>query len=171
MRTRLQQVLGEGLFTGIVGYAVVALFFAAENMISGQSPFHTAATLGGPLVAGTPEEQEAVAAIFAYNGLHLLVFVFVGTVAAWIVTTTERFPVLWYLAFFAFFMGFAYDLVLLMLFVGPTQDPGWISVLSANALAALAMGGYLWAVHPGLWEEIRQRGDPEREHPSPGSRP
>lgn len=166
MRTRTQQVLGEGLFTGIIGYAATALFFAAENLLSGQSPFHTAATLGAPLVSGAPAEQQALAAVFAYNGLHLLVFVVVGTVAAWIVTATEEHPVLWYMAFFAFFLGASYDLVLLMLFVGAGQDPGWVSILAANGLAALGMGGYLWAVHPGLWEEIRQRGDPEQQ-PAP----
>lgn len=167
MRTRPQQVFGEGLFTGIIGATVVALFFAVENLLSGQSPFHTAAALGAPLVEGTPAGQAFVAAVFAYNGLHLLVFIVVGMVAAWIVTQTEEHPVLWYLGFFAFFMGFAYDLVLLLMMTGPSAEPGWISVLAANGLAALGMGGYLWAVHPGLWEEIRQHGDPEVRHPTP----
>ena len=169
MRTRGQQVFGEGLFTGIIGYALVAIFFAVENLLSGRSPFHTARLLGAPLVAGVPPEQEAVAAVFAYNGLHLLVFVVVGMAAAWIVTEMERHPVLWYLGFFAFFLGFAYDLVLLLMMAGPSGEPGWLSLLSANGVAALGMGGYLWSVHPGLWEEIGRHGDPE-ERPEPGNR-
>lgn len=164
MRTRGQQVFGEGLFTGIIGYAVVVAFFAVENLLAGRSPFHTAAALGAPLVAGVPPEQEAVAAIFAYNGLHLLVFVLVGIVAAWIVTEMERHPVLWYLGFFAFIMGFAYDLVLMLMMVGPAGGPGWVSILAANGLAALGMGIYLWSVHPDLWEEIGRHGDPEEAH-------
>lgn len=166
MRNRAQQVFGEGLFAGILGYAVVALFFAVKNLLAGLSPFHTAAVLGAPLVAGTPAEQEAVAAIFAYNGLHLLVFIVVGMMVAWNVTQMERRPVLWYLGFFAFFLVFAYDLVLLLMLTGPGGEPGWLSILSANGLAVLAMGGYLWAIHPGLWAEIRERSDPE-EPPSP----
>ena len=170
MRTRGQQVFGEGLFTGIIGYAVVAVYFAVENVLSGRSAFHTAELLGAPLVAGVPPEQAAAAAIFAYNGLHLLVFVVVGIVAAWIVTEMERHPALWYLGFFALFTGFAYDLVLLLMMVGPAAEPGWLSLLAANSLAALGMGAYLWSVHPGLWEEIGRGGDPEERHPAPGDR-
>lgn len=161
MKSRVQQVFGEGLFTGILGYAVVALFFGVENLLAGQSPFHTAAVLGAPLVASTPTDQQAVAAVFAYNGLHLLVFIVVGTMAAWIVTEVERRPVLWYLGFFAFFLVFAYDLVLLLMITGPAGEPGWPSILIANGLAVLAMGSYLWVIHPGLWDEIRRRSDPE----------
>lgn len=170
MRTRGQQVFGEGLFAGIIGYAAVALYFALENLLAGQSLFHTAEVLGAPLVAGVAPEQEAVAAIFAYNGLHLLVFVAVGMVAAWLVTEMERHPLLWYLTFFALCMGFAYDLVLMLLMVGPSGEPGWLSILAANTLAAVAMGGYLWSVHPGLWEELGRHGDPEEAH-GPPTRP
>ncbi|MFW6206377.1 MAG: hypothetical protein ACOC5J_00415 [Gemmatimonadota bacterium] len=161
MRTRVQQVFGEGLITGIIGYGAVVLFFAGQNLLAGQSPFHTPAVLGAPLVQGTPADQEVVAAVFAYNGLHLLVFIVVGMMAAWIVTRIERQPSLWYLGFFVFFLIFAYDLVLLLMVTGPEGEPGWASILAANGLAVLAMGGYLWAIHRGLWEEIRQRGDPE----------
>lgn len=163
MRTRAQQVFGEGLFAGLLGYVLVAAFFAVENVLTGHSPFHTAAVLGAPLVDGGPAGEGVVAAVFAYNGLHLLVFALVGMAAAWVVTETERHPVLWYLGFFAFFTGFAYDVVLMMLYAGPSGEPGWAAILGSNALAAAGMGAYLWAVHPGLWQEIRQRADPE--HP------
>lgn len=157
----------QGFVAGLVGYAVVALFFGVMNVVSGESFFLTAALLGHSLL-GT-EVASAVeivrpAPVFAYNGLHLLLFLAFGFAASWAVEEVERHPVLWYLVFFVFLAGFFYNVALVTLFTLPVAARAvpWGSIVAANLLAALGMGTYLARRHPRFRARVEARGDPER---------
>lgn len=161
------RVMSEGLITGLIGYVVVVLFYGILNVVTGQSFFSTAAHLGAGLVSPAGSGG-AAGAVLAFNGLHVLVFLVVGLVAAWLVMQTERHPSFFVLALF---IGVAGLFAVMAAFVSFAAQSGIElpigSVFAANLLAGAFMGGYLLKVHPRLWSEIRDHLDPETEHPVP----
>ncbi len=163
------RVLVEGLVTGFLGYAVIVLFFGALNVVAGRPFFHTAELLGSGLVATADAEGSGAAgAVLAFNGLHLLAFLVIGFVAAWLVMQSERNPSFFVLALF---IGLGGLFLTLAGFVSASEmiEEGlalW-SVIVANLVAGLAMGAYLLKAHPRLWGELRDHLDPETEHPTP----
>ncbi|MEJ2677686.1 MAG: hypothetical protein P8174_01265, partial [Gemmatimonadota bacterium] len=151
-----------GLVAGLVGYAVIAVFYGALGLVTGGGVFRTASVLGSALFYGARDGQ-AVAGpgpIFAVNGLHLLVMLALGLGAAWLVARAERQPSIWYPVFFLFLAAFIvnYAAVLVLLTEVGHLVPWWSSA-AADLLAAGGMGAYLWWAHPRLREELRQYDD------------
>jgi hypothetical protein len=161
------RVMSEGLITGLIGYAVIVLFYGIINVVTGQSFFATAARLGAGLVSPAGSGG-AAGAVLAFNGLHVLVFLVVGLVAAWLVMQMERHPSFFVLALF---IGVAGLFAVMAAFLSFASKSGVelpiASVFAANLLAGAAMGAYLLKAHPRLWAEIRDHLDPETEHPVP----
>lgn len=159
MKPQRSEVLAQGLIAGLLGYIAVVLFFVVVNVIGGRSPFHTAAVLGSTLFYGLPDPTQVAiepGPILAYNGVHMLLSLILGTVGAWLLYETERHHFVWYFAFFIFLAGF----ILAIVFVGVvgaeiTHALPWWSVVLANVVWAAVMGGYLWFMHRGLLAEIR----------------
>ncbi len=52
MRASTTLVIRGGLFAGLLGYAIVVVYFAAANLVAGRSLFHTAALLGSAMFFG-----------------------------------------------------------------------------------------------------------------------
>lgn len=147
-------LLLEGLIAGIIGYAAIACFFLLWNLVTGQPPLHTAATLGRVFIGGGADG--AAAAVFAFNGLHLLVFLALGLGSAWLLHETELHPEMWYLSFVAFVGGFVGGLSVLLALasvVGALLSP-WL-ILAAGVVAGSAMGLYLTRAHLRLVRLIR----------------
>ena len=147
------RVLTEGMVTGVLGYAAVAVFFALRNVLLGRSALHTAAVLGG-LLTGTPVDPATPAIeagpVLAYNAVHLLVFLAVGLLAAALVFATERYRELWelfLLIFVGIFMVSGFTFAVLIGRAAAVVP--WWSIVVADALAAAAMGAYLLYRHPG----------------------
>jgi hypothetical protein len=87
MRTSVQDTLRQGLVAGLIGYVAVGIVFGIVDMIQRHSPFHTAAVLGATLFYGFQDPAQITVAapyVFAYNGLHLLVFLLFGMIGAWL---------------------------------------------------------------------------------------
>ena len=170
MKPDRARVLMEGLVTGFVGYLVIVLFYGIFNLLSGRSFFYTAAALGEDLVApdAAGPTAGAAGAVLAFNGLHVLAFLLIGLVAAWLVMQTERHPGFFVIALFAGLAGLFMTLAAFLSVSAMTehQIPLW-SVVVANLLAGLGMGAYLIRTHPRLWSELRDHVDPETEHPRP----
>lgn len=162
MKPTSQQVLNDGLWIGIIGYVTVALITGVLDVLRGASFFYTPAVLGGALfgrggpVAVTPD------VVFPYNGVHLLTFLAIGMLIAVLVREVELHPVLWFLAFFVLLGLFFFSLALFGA-MGAGTEPGvaWVSILVADALAALAIGVFVGRRHPGLWRAMRDDSDPE----------
>ena len=165
-------MLSEGGVAGLLGYAVIALFFRSLHLFTGQSLFHAAAALGDGLVSHDASIVGGAVAgsVIAFNGVHLLSFMFFGLIAAWLVSRAERNPVFFFVMLFLGLAGFFYSL---SGFLGFSIDrplaPSWITVGLANVVAGLFMAGYLFRSHPGLWVVIRDSTDPETEHPFPAA--
>jgi hypothetical protein len=155
MQTNLQ-----GLAAGFIGYAAVALFFAIFNLAAGRSPFFTAAFLGDALFYGVRDPAAVVVwpgPVFAYNGVHLLMFLMLGMVASWLALLSERGPQFWYLGtiVFLFVVFHLYGFVLLV--TGGVQSvlPTW-AVFASTLVAGTAMFAYLLRVHPRFRSEMRE---------------
>jgi len=159
------RILSEGLFTGLIGCLTVVLFYGVLNLIEGHSFFATAERLGAGLVASG---GGAAGAVLAFNGLHVVVFLVIGVVAAWLVMQTERHPSFFVLALFIGVAGLFAVLAVFLSFAASTGIEIPIgTVLAANLAAGALMGAYLLKAHPKLWSEIRDHLDPETDHPAP----
>jgi hypothetical protein len=159
--------MSEGLITGLIGYVVIVLFYGIFNVITGQSFFSTAAQLGAGL-ASPSGSGSAVGAVLAFNGLHVIAFLLVGLVAAWIVMQTERHPSFFVLALFIGIAGLFGIMAGFLSFAARSGIELPIgSFFASNLLAGVAMGAYLLKAHPRLWAEVRDHLDPETEYPVP----
>ena len=165
MRHAALEIAEDGLFAGVLGGLVVAVFFLVVDTINGR-PLFTPSLLGSVLFQGARPEsvtQVDIPMMFAYTGVHMLAFLAAGMAAAFLVAQVERHPnVAWVMLilFVCFEVGFFALAWALM--------PGTIGVLGAwlvgiaNLLSAGAMAFYLlWYSHPGalrnlehVWDDV-----------------
>lgn len=149
-----RRVIGQGLVAGFIGFVTVAVVFAVVNVGMGRSPFHTSALLGAALFYGaTDPAQVAVtpAPVLSYNGLHLLVFLAFGIVAAGLAGMADRGQQLWYVALFFFiFLSFHLEGAV-QLFAAPMRPVlSDTAIWGAGIAAAAAMAAYLLWRHPKI---------------------
>lgn len=142
----------EGIITGLLGAAVVALFYLIID-IARHQPLITPSVLGQGFILHVPVAPEAVdiGAVAAYTVFHVGAFVAFGLLLAALVRSSEtsslaRYAVLQVLvAFVVFFYG--------LLWIGSEVVRGmfsFVGVLAANALAGAVMVSWLWRHHPAL---------------------
>jgi hypothetical protein len=142
----------EGIVTGLLGAAVVALFYLIIDVFRGQA-LVTPSVLGQGFILHTPVTPASVdlTAVVAYTAFHIGAFVAFGLLLAALVRASEssslaRYAVLQVMvAFVVFFYG--------LLWVGSEVVRGmfsFIGVLAANALAGSVMVTWLWRHHPAL---------------------
>jgi hypothetical protein len=159
MRDR-SRLVWEGLIAGLLGYAVVVVFYGVWNVALGRSPFHTAEVLGTALFFRDVEAGAAVnaaGAVLAYNGLHLTVLVVAGIAAAAVIAALEARPGLFHLIVL---LGLAVAILTTLMGIAVTAPQGgelpWWTLTAAHTLAMLAAGAYLWRRHPELRRAISQ---------------
>lgn len=163
------RVVREGVVAGLLGAAVVALWFLIFDALAGRV-FYTPAALGSALLFGArsaAEVQIATAPVLIYTLIHVAAFIIVGLVTATLVFAAEEQPpillgmVLVFAAAEAVFIG------VLAVFASWILDTlGWLNIAIANLLAAVAIGAYLWGEHPTLRREVRSLTGPSLERPA-----
>jgi hypothetical protein len=141
--------VATGLASGVVGAAIVALFFLVLDWIGGQ-PLWTPNTLGSALFRGEVLPADApleLAMVLGYTAVHGVVFVGFGLISAFILMSDERgagagrtagLAVALFAAFEASFLVFAW---LFEPGLMAQLGAGWVAL--ANALAAVAMSLFL----------------------------
>jgi putative oxidoreductase len=149
----------EGVIAGIIGAAVIAIWFFFVDLIAGHALF-TPTTLGrgmlsifGPVPAG----QSAAVLVLLYTVFHVAAFIVVGLIAAMIVNLANREPSIllgFVVLFAAIEVGF-YAFVGLLQQTTPLGTLAWYNVMIGNVLAAAAMGTYLLRAHPVLRDQFR----------------
>jgi hypothetical protein len=148
----------EGVVTGLLGAGVVALFFLGVDLIRGV-PGLTPSVLGEVFVLRRPSAVTTsvdMSAAALYTVAHVIAFVAFGLLVAALARKSETSSLVRYavipvfLAFIIFFQG------VLAVADETTRGlfPMW-SVLTANILAAAAMGWYVWQRHPQLRSAYR----------------
>lgn len=151
-------VMAEGTDVGIIGGLVVALWFLILDTIAGH-PFQTPSLLGQVVLFGdsTPDRRLVFGAILVYTAFHFAVFALLGMGLVVLVHWGERDPVVRYALLPVFLVFEVMFYGLLEVFSERTNElfPFW-AVISANTLAAIAMGLYLWYKHPDFRRAVRE---------------
>jgi len=145
----------DGLIAGIIGAAVIAIWFLFLDTVSGL-PFYAPTVLGTALFLG-PEDlastegvQLSLKLTLMYTWVHVLVFVMLGEIAAYLLLLTGKNPnfgfcLLLFVILELGFVGTAF------VFAEPVLDQlAWPAVLLGNLLAAAAMACYFRLRQPNL---------------------
>jgi hypothetical protein len=160
---RWLDVIREGAMAGVIGGAVVAVWFLFYDTLF-QKPFRTPALLGAALFEGLRDPQfltlrpADLDVVLGYTVLHLVAFAVFGMIAAALLLAAEREPrvllglFILFWCFELFFLGFvsALDTAL----VGAL---GWWNVAIANLLAAASMLAYFFFGHRALGARLFER--------------
>jgi hypothetical protein len=152
-RIGLAEVVGDGVFAGLVGASAVALWFLAVDAVLREA-LYTPSMVAGALLRGTPaaaEQSVDLTMVAAFTALHSFLFILFGIAASWIVDQfqhTPDMPLISIAIFVALEGGFVIATKLLVPDVAATIGHGYIVV--GNAFAAVGMGLYLrgWQRHP-----------------------
>jgi hypothetical protein len=139
-------VLREGVVAGLIGAAVVALWFLAIDAIQGE-PLRTPRLLGAAMLRQTA----ALPAVLGYTVVHGLAFIVVGIIGAALIAGAERQPVFVFalVIFFTAFEVFFFGAVVILAKWVLDELAGW-TVFVGNLLAAAGMLGYFFTGHRGL---------------------
>jgi hypothetical protein len=151
-------VILHGMAAGLIGYATTVVYFLVADPIGGRPLFHTPALLGGALFFGLRDPAELEidpGPVLAYNGVHFLVFLLLGFVAAWFARLSERLPMGWVLALnltvFVLFHVFG----AFVFFTEPIRAAIPLGgAVGATMLAVGAMTAYILWAHPWLRREL-----------------
>jgi hypothetical protein len=159
MRGGLVTVVENGVLAGITGAAVVAVWFLVIDLARGQT-FYTPSLLGSVLFLGRAvDEVTSINAmvVFAYTGLHGVLFLLAGTALAWMFSQFERNPQLGLvlLLLFGLFESvvFGFEVAIVPNLVGAI---GALAVAIANLFAAVAMFWFLLRRHPAAMTRLRE---------------
>jgi hypothetical protein len=148
----------DGMAAGLIGYATIVAFFLVADPIADRPVFHTPALLGSALFFGLrdPASLEiGPGPILAYNGIHLLVFLLLGFVAAWFTRLSERVPGGWVLAVNLTAFVLLHVFGALVFFTEPIRAAIPLGgAIGASVLAVSAMTAYILWAHPWLRREL-----------------
>jgi len=162
-RMPASQIAEDGFFCGVLGAAVVALWYLILDSLHGR-PLYTPALLGSLLFrSGTDLSNIVVqpAIVAWYTAVHAVAFLCAGMIASWLAAQFERFPAVGIAMLFLFVM-FETAFIIFAFAIGKNVlgSLGLWTVAVANLLAALTMAGYLWWKHPSavhnmarIWSE------------------
>jgi hypothetical protein len=155
MRARRDVVIRQGLVAGLLGYGGVVAIFALLNLSQGLDAFHTPRILGSALLAGALDPVEPLAAIFAYNGLHLLASLAMGLIGAILADRAEEDHALAMgLVFAVLAMGGWIPLVFGAVTVEMLGALRWVEVLLGTGTGALFLVGTLAWAHRALLADL-----------------
>src|SRR5688572_7301955 len=139
----------DGVIAGILGAAVVAVWFLIIDVIHGR-PLLTPTVLGTALL---PRRAggDSLSAVSVSLGLtavftlmHGLVFVVIGTITSLLLTVSGQHPGLVFGILLLFVLEFGFSLAALVFAEPVLELLAWQSILVANLLAAAAMAGCFW---------------------------
>ena len=162
-----ERIVFEGLVAGLLAYMAVALVFAGADLVLGRALFATPALIGSVLfygAHGAGPGPVSAGPVAAANGVHVLLSVGIGLVAALVVEETERHPQFFYATFFmvvAFL--FASTAILLGVPSAITRAAPWAVTLVANVVGLAVAGAYLWRAHPRLRARVSALSGGEEE--------
>lgn len=160
MAELIRHIAENGILAGILGAVAVAGWYLVVDIIARGMPFYTPSLLGSVAFAGK-EASEITgvdgAALFAYTGLHGMLFLCAGVGLAWMFTQFERNPQFG-LIFFLLFVTF--EAILWGVGVSILPDlagaVGAWTILVANLGSAAVMFSFLLGRHPQALERLRQ---------------
>jgi hypothetical protein len=163
-----QPVLRDGVIAGLIGAAVVAVWFLVFDIARGR-PLLTPALLGSAVFQGITDPSQvtiAVLPVVFYTLLHGVAFVGFGVMAGGLILAAEREPPL-LIAFAILFAGFEAFFIAAVAALGKSMLGAlvWWAILGGNLLATVAMLSYFSARHRrlrelliGAWGDVVREG-------------
>src|SRR3954452_15942231 len=152
MSSREHSVLGEGALTGLIGGAIVAVWYLIVDVAKGK-PLHTPNVLGQVFVGRdtTPGYYVMHQAVAEYSVLHIIIFLVLGMILVWLAHLASRNPSLRMGVWLGLVIGFLLFLGHLLMLANLTrQRLPWAAAIGGSILAFGAMGFLLWRRHPRL---------------------
>jgi hypothetical protein len=145
-------VLREGAVAGVIGAAVIMLWFLALDALQAD-PFRTPRLLGTALLG----RASATDAIVAYTCLHVAVFVGFGFLTAALIAGAEHQPMFLFplIILYAAFEMFIFAVVLVLARWVFDELAGW-AVVMGNLLSATGMLAYYVTAHRSLVRRVRE---------------
>jgi len=148
-----RSVLREGIVAGLIGAAIVAVWFLVFDVAHGR-PFYTPTLLGAVVFQGVTNPaglEPSVGLVVGYSILHGLAFMAFGVIAATIVAVAEREPPL-FIGFIILFACFEVFVLGVISAFGESMREAlqWWGVLVGNLLATVAMLWYFFRRHATL---------------------
>lgn len=158
---REHPLLVQGIATGLVGAAAVALWFFTLDVAAGR-PFRTPAALGSAVflgAGGISEVRVTVGIVSAYTALHVGAFVLAGVAFVRVATALERVPSLLYLTLLAFILLEAVSFGAMVGFA--EWVVGALSLWAigiGNLLGVAGMAWWVWRTRPALRRRVAEEG-------------
>ena len=151
------RIAREGLVSGLLGAAAVAVWFLLYDLAAGV-PLRTPALLDAVLFHGLRDPSALVITmprVAEYTALHGLAFVVFGWIAAGLLALADREPRL----LFAFIMLFCCFEVFTFVMIEALaqwllESIAWWTILAGNFLAAGVMLGFFLRGHRVAWREF-----------------
>jgi hypothetical protein len=152
----------DGIVVGLIAYAAVAVFYSFFDLLAARGSLYTVSMLGkavfrdlrDPGVLQYPVRPD-LAAVFWYNGLHLLVSLAIGLVVVGLIEHAERHPARARLVLLTIVSGFVVTILGVGWLTAPMRPVlPWWSIVVANGLATLLAACYLLRRRPGLWGRL-----------------
>lgn len=166
-------LLRDGIIAGVIGATCIAVLFFIVDLSTGHLLL-TPAVLGRALVSvfvPNVSPDHTAAFVIVYTLFHYAAFIVVGIIASIIVYTAYREPsvLMGFVVLFAFVEVGFYGLVALLSLATPLGAFAWYDVMIGNVVAAVAMGIYLWRMHPRMAESFRHSMDGEEQRRGAGA--
>jgi hypothetical protein len=143
---RSASILKDGILIGVMGAAVVVVWFFILDTARGRMLF-TASLLGSVVFLGqSPDQVISVNGfiVFAYTGLHVVLFLLAGLVIAWMFSMFEHNPHFGIIILLLFFLFeailFTFAAVIFPSLMGAI---GSLAVATGNLFAAISMFWFL----------------------------
>jgi hypothetical protein len=162
MNAERQQALWNSIYTGLIGYLAVAVFFIVLDPLLGRGFFYTAALLGSALFYGLSDPATLTiqpGPIIVYNGAHLVVFLVLGLVVGELTYVSVRLrQQTWYLVTMLVILVLGHLYVALWVVTQPVRSalPVWM-ITAAGLVAVAAMVVSLLVIYPQLRGELVER--------------
>jgi hypothetical protein len=144
-------VLREGTVAGLIGAAVIMLWFLAVDALQGQ-PLRTPRLLGSALLG----RADPMNAVLAYSVVHVVAFALFGLLSAALVASADEQPMFLFplVILYVAFEVFIFAVVLVLARWVFEELAGW-AVVAGNLLAAAGMLAYYFTAHPRLVGQVR----------------
>ncbi len=166
--TSNSRYLREGIIAGLIGAAVVAVWFLIYDAARGR-PLRTPALLGAATFQGVTDPAAVPVTahlVVQYTVLHGVVFAMIGVLIAYLIVSAQREPSRLLVMFIALMCFEVFFLAVVVWLAHPVLgELAWWSILGANALAALGMLVYFFAGHRALgrallgpWTRVAREG-------------
>jgi hypothetical protein len=169
-------VAREGIIAGLIGGAIVAVWFLVSDVLAGH-PFHTPALLGAIIFNGMTQPSNfavTAALVLGYTGLHFFAFIMFGIAASITMYASEREPLI-ALGVVVLFLWFELCFAGFLTFLDQTavQQLGWWNIAGGNVVALVAIIAWYEHRYPRVvprilerWQELKSEGSSASSRPS-----